>query len=247
MSCRVGSTGNGYCMRLKSLSVVIALILSASSNAHSQYRVQIVASGLNEMRYTNNRNFGHAFMILKTQTRTGMKEDAFGFYPASENAAVPEMIIGTPGALKSEYRKQITAERLSRATVSFEMPISWTQKQALFEKVDRWNLMEYQLNFSNCMDFVDAIAVDVLHLPRVDRNALQIPNNYVAALKVAYEQKLEQERLAREEETRRRQQEDEANRIPPGWVPCSCPGAHSPYGKFVRGTLYHPDNVRCPQ
>ena len=34
--------------------------------------------------------------------------------------------------------------------------------------------------------------------------------------------------------------------IPAGWVPCRCPSLHAQYGKWVRGTLYHPDAYHCP-
>jgi hypothetical protein len=61
---------------------------------------------------------------------------------------------------------------------------------------------------------------------------------------------------ARQEAARRRQEQQraaeaaaaaaEAQRIPAGWVPCSCPALHARFGKYVNGVLYHPTNVRCP-
>ena len=34
--------------------------------------------------------------------------------------------------------------------------------------------------------------------------------------------------------------------IPPGWVPCQCPGAHEGLGIWVEGTMYHDPSYHCP-
>jgi hypothetical protein len=60
---------------------------------------------------------------------------------------------------------------------------------------------------------------------------------------------------ARQNEIARRQAEQKAadeqqqlkQSIPAGWVACSCPAIHAPYGKFVNGVLYHPADLNCPK
>jgi hypothetical protein len=54
-------------------------------------------------------------------------------------------------------------------------------------------------------------------------------------------------RAAQQTQLQAEQARTQAQTIPAGWVSCDCPHVHSAYGKWVRGVLYHPDNIKCPR
>jgi hypothetical protein len=63
------------------------------------------------------------------------------------------------------------------------------------------------------------------------------------------EERARQSEVARqraEEQRRNAEARAEEQRIPVGWVPCTCPQLHGAYGKVVNGVLYHPSNINCP-
>jgi hypothetical protein len=114
--------------RITPYLLVFAFLFTYSArSAAAQYRLQIIASGVGVQDEAGHRSMGHAFMIITVPTRTGLKEDAFGFYPNKDGLGV---IVGTPGALNSEWRK--TPDRLAHAAVSLDIPIDGTQRMAIY-------------------------------------------------------------------------------------------------------------------
>jgi hypothetical protein len=229
-------------LRFALYMVIAALILLAGGiRSSAQTRLQIVASGIGVQDQAGNVSAGHAFMIISVLTRTGIKEEAFGFYedrivnhkpgkakstePAKDpleptenemtngkDPGLTRMIVGYPGALNSEFRRN--PDRLSHSTVSFDMPLDADQRRAIYATVTKWNEHNYALLGTNCIDFVNSIAKAV-GLPNVLRAPAQTPESYVSQLKLAYEQKLDLERIA--ENSRRdkelKQIEDNKKRV----------------------------------
>lgn len=133
---------------------------------------------------------GHVYIIVKTPTRSGVKEDIFGFYPATDS--LPGLLKG-PGMLKAEYRcganddcseskKLETLKRLSETGISVEVPISEQQRQGLFAAIASWNgkgqPKDYELFSRNCQDFVSDVAVAIGY-PVPPRKALTMPMDFI--------------------------------------------------------------------
>ena len=208
-------------------------------------------------------------MVIKVRTNNGFKEDAYGFYSEPEARGVtdlPRLIIGMPGALRSEFDKH--SERFGKIEESVQVPITYIQRQNILALARDWDNHKYQLTEDNCISFVENVAQKA-DIPLPARTGEMSANQFIAALRVNYaakqarlaeelkqkqlqaqrdaeiaRQKAEQAKMAADAE-RARQAQIEADRIPPGWVACTCPQEHARFGKFVRGTLYHPDNLRC--
>jgi len=221
-------------------SMIPAVQMATSSKpAVPQTTLQILASAAGvQDQQGNTSKVGHAFMIISVPTRTGIKEDAFGFYPrivvkgqrpapsrqnpttgglsptddevkhGVEPTALQQlkMIVGFPGALNSEFRRNPT--RLAHVNVSFEIPISDIQKKAIFDVVTRWNEHEYALIDSSCVTFIADVA-KAIGLPTVNRVLHPLPADYVQALKTAYERQVEDNEAARRAEEARRISEEQ--------------------------------------
>jgi PPPDE putative peptidase domain len=131
--------------------------------AFGQYHLQFVASGLGVQDGQGYLSFGHTFMIVTMPTRTGVKEESFGFYAATDakgkEPSLLRMVVGTPGALNSEWRRN--PERLAHSKISFDMPITYEQRKAIYIAMSKWNEHKYQLTNENCIDFVDSVARSV--------------------------------------------------------------------------------------
>jgi hypothetical protein len=198
-------------------------------------------------------------MIIQLPTNQGVKEEAYGFYCAQGLC-----LVKGPGMLKSEFRcganddcnpsNSNAIKRLSESESSVTLPITLAERHTLLGEVNKWDHAEYQLVRQDCMDFVVAAATD-LGYPTPPRSPTQLPTEWFDQFKpmaekeqarraqVAMEAQQQEEARQREEES---EKEEEAKRIPPGWVPCSCPNVHAPYGKWINGVLYHPNNLHCP-
>jgi hypothetical protein len=118
---------------------------------------------------------------------SGIKETPMGFYanrigpdgkpsvpqrPGVKDATKPDeggrvekdaghiqTFIGFPGALNSEFRRN--PEVFNKAAVSFEMPITSAQKDAVFSEVNNWNNHPFQSTNMNCVDFVARVGLGV--------------------------------------------------------------------------------------
>jgi hypothetical protein len=125
---------------------------------------------------------GHAFMIITVPTNHGPKEEAFGFYPRTENPLL--VFVGTPGLLKSEFRQEpdISLIRMSKVSESIKRSITAEDRRNIYSLTDAWNSREYKFLTTNCIDFVDRTARAV-HWRVPPRSPLQQPGEYVSKLK----------------------------------------------------------------
>jgi hypothetical protein len=159
--------------------------------------------------------FGHAFLIIGLKTSGGVKEDIFGFYPASNN--LKGMVKG-PGLLRAEYRcgpnddcgpahRSELLNKLSEAKDSVTVPISLDERKTVYDEIKKWDSKstigpgdtqvapssdaEYRLTDNNCIDFIKSVASS-LGYPTPDRSSFQTPTEFLAALKplVAQEEKV---------------------------------------------------------
>jgi hypothetical protein len=259
---------------IRALQVVTTSILIAASplcisQKNTGMRVQFVGRAMepNPRDYVQSGvhdvSAGHVFMIITIDTRSGPKEEAYGFYPREGGKS----IIKGPGMLKSEFRCGAgddcgsvhgnEGKRFSESRDSVVIPISESERRTLLRDVNIWDSRQYNIADHNCIDFVDQ-AVRDLGYPTPTRGHYILPTSYVAALKTTIERELDRRerdeaaRQAEEAAARKRQADEEtererlANTVPVGWVACSCPQAHSPYGRWIQGTLYHPNNIVCP-
>jgi len=146
--------------------------------------------------------------------------------------------------------------RPSETELSVKVPVTDEQVRAVLEKVEVWDLKQFNLvgtgisgrDQSNCIDFIADVAQG-LGYPTPSHDRFELASTYLKALKVSIEAEDErravrQEEERAEEDRRRREQlaEEERHRhiVPPGWVRCSCPGPHASFGKYVDGAFHHP-------
>jgi hypothetical protein len=187
--------------------LVLLVLITSAQPLVAQHTLHIVAYDTNVWQLSP----GHAFMIIDTPTRTGIKEEPFGFNTREEHPGLKgkvEMYVGVPGALKSEWR--IPRPALDKVAVSVDIPITDDQRKAIYATMEKWNMHRYEATTSNCIDFINDVA-QVVGLPNVDRYKTQLPKDYVASLKKAYAQKQADDKQRRIDEARRRQKA-EANR-----------------------------------
>jgi hypothetical protein len=196
--------------------VFVLVLTCAASDTKPNYALQIVASPLGKQGGDSAWSPGHTFMIIKDFTRTGVKEEAFGFNakPIDQGqgkepreATKFELIVGTPGAPQSEFR--LHPERCAKITESVEIPITFEQKRAIYQEMARWDHEShpttYEVMFQNCMDFIERV-VRVLGIPADNHHPL-LPATYVHLLKERYDQK-----VAKDEEIEAARQREEAER-----------------------------------
>jgi hypothetical protein len=170
-----------------------------------------------------------------------------------------------------EYKKSLL--RPSETELSVKVPVTDEQVRAVLERVEVWDLKQFSLvgtgvsgrDQANCIDFIADVAQS-LGYPPPAHDRFELPATYMRALKSSIEaederrairqteeaaerERQRQERMA-DEERRNREQLAEQERlkhvVPPGWVRCSCPGAHASFGRYVDGAFYHPTGPRCP-
>jgi hypothetical protein len=118
--------------------------------------------------------FYHAFLCISTRLNAGLKEDCYGFYPENTNKAA----VGGPGKIGQSDIKRIDGQTVSTGYVDIDAG----QRSQIFKMMAEWKEKGYQLNYSNCIDFVDSVAAFV-KLKRPARSATQKPAEYVAELK----------------------------------------------------------------
>jgi hypothetical protein len=233
---------------LFSFSSLVLVLSPLNSNPQSapQYILEINSNGITARL----DSLGHAFMVIKVKTSSGYKEEAFGFYSDPEVKGItdpnfPRLIVGMPGALEKEFDRH--PERFSKVDETVEIPITAEQRREIYHVAEVWDHHQYELLTDNCIEFVSKV-VEKTGVPLPSRAQYPTADKYVAALRKNNEQeqvRREAEARREAEEEARKKAEEEANRIPPGWVACHCPEQHAPYGKFVGGVLYHPNNIGC--
>ena len=153
---------------------------------------------------------GHVFMIVTVPTRSGPKEEIFGFYPHVDTGGA---ILKGPGMLRSEFRcgddddcnpkKNNLLKRMSESEESVEIPITPDQRLALMETISAWNGKEYSLSNQNCTHFISD-AVVKLGFPPLPRGTSRLPVEMIKDLNkhVAAEQGRRTEAARRAEEVR---------------------------------------------
>lgn len=239
---------------------------------------------------------GHAFLIVGTQTKSGIKEEVYGFYPKGDS---PRAIIKGPGELRSDLRcgpsddcskdNYIHLKRMSEVDTSVQIPISTDQYRIIMADVAKWNgdafsgpdnlkvsasdPKGYSLFGQNCVEFIAGVAKDIGY-PLAVTNGPIAPVDYLRllapyikqqdALRQIAQRKLDEQKAneafaaEQRKKAEAKKKDDEAaaqakadaeeaerNRIPSGWVGCSCPDQHRSSGKIVRGVLYHPPGLVC--
>jgi len=208
-------------------AIILSSILLAAAAPDSGLSVQFVARGSRPTATdiaTGDRHgisfFGHAYMIIGVRTRTGIKEEIYGFYPSDDNLRA---LIKGPGMLKAEYRctpaddcsPEKTAEtlkRLSEAEISVKIPVTPDQLTAIFHQVSSWNQKQYRLADQNCKDFVAAVA-ETLGYPVPARSVLQTPVEYISSLKALVEQENQRRNLEAQRQSVERQVEEGRERL----------------------------------
>lgn len=186
---------------------------------------------------------GHVFMVIRLETNLGIKEEPFGFYPRRGGLGV----IKGPGMLRSEFSCGANDDcdpqnyskflkRFSEATDSVTIQITDSQRKEIYREINAWDGKEYRLTNENCIDFIVSV-VKALGYAAPEHHSLQSPTSFVRSLKGQIE--IEKEQIEKEQA--------EKLYIPPGWVRCACPSQHAPFGKWVRGALYHPNTIKCRQ
>lgn len=148
--------------------------------------------------------FGHAYVIVSIPTKSGIKEDIYGFYPTTGGTG----IIKGPGALKSEFRcgkaddcgpeglKQLRTN-FSDKSSSVVIPISDADRIKVYSIISKWNsdnfqkgdsqvvpktVLEYRAFDQNCIDFVADVAKS-LGYPVPERSVLQTPIEFLNQLR----------------------------------------------------------------
>jgi hypothetical protein len=86
--------------------------------------------------------------------------------------------IGGPGKIEQSDIRRISDTSSGTSAV----PITDDQRRAILKRMDEWSGKQYQLNYSNCIDFVDSI-VRMLGLRAPNRSPVQKPIDYVKELK----------------------------------------------------------------
>ena len=265
----------GSLFRIIPMIIAIGFYVNTSSGAPQKYNdfsIQFVARPPSSSSSPTGKSVaGHAYIIINTRLLSGIKQEVFGFYPKADTGLG---IIRGPGMLTNESRCRPTeacgqkdfALKLggeSGVIVSSSIEITPEQKRDVMKVISSWSKHEFSLIDSNCITFLS----EVLHAtgyesPR-QANKNILPVYYVSAIDEAVKSQdkiriLEREhnealalkRKAEEAKARKIAADAaaaaEAKRIPPGWVACTCPNIHGSSGKFVNGTLWHPQGIRCP-
>jgi hypothetical protein len=217
--------------------------------------------------------FGHVFMIISTPVYQGItKDDAFGFYPSNGSGIIKGngMLRSEFNCKPTDdcnVANNKNAARISEIQDSVSVKITEDQRKQVLDEVNKWDDKQSPKIYRvvpgtgddepyNCIDFVNAV-VKRLGYPTPERG-VALPGLYLANLKsmiqkedakrafeaaTARQRALDAEMKTRAEEAARAA---EADRIPLGWMQCSCPQYHSNLGKWVRGVLYHSPTIRCP-
>ncbi len=173
---------------------------------------------------------GHAYMTIGVETRSGIKEEIFGFYPSSDGL---HGLWKGPGMLKSEYRcgdsddcgpaqRERTLRKLSETEDSVVLSITPEQRRAIYKELYSWNGKEYRLKDQNCIDFIAAV-VTRLGYTVPARSSLQTPTAFLLALRTLITQedqrraseakRLAAEKAASETLEQQRKAEEEAARL----------------------------------
>ncbi|KAK48375.1 hypothetical protein BG58_33190 [Caballeronia jiangsuensis] len=199
---------------------VVISVLSAwpiGSGAATGLSVEFVARPIKPIgAYGNPSYTGHAYVILKWKLNNGIKEEVFGFYPATFSG---KGIIKGPGLLRSEFRcapseecsKSEYAGRLRSAadtTVSSEIEISEEQYRAVRNVINKWTTHEYDLLDSNCINFLQDVATASGYDPPPSSGVNRLPTNYVSSLdeSIKAQNKLRAEQEKTKTETGKRKQ-----------------------------------------
>ena len=172
---------------------------------------------------------------------------------------------------KADYAMKLGNEQ--GAVKSVKLEITASQRREIYKMLDKWSKHEFSLNDSNCTnmlgDVLRAAGYEPPNTSGASNAAKRMPVIYVSAIndEIATQNKIraiEKQRDNAVQETakakqeaakakkaadeaiaRAKQLEQEADRIPAGWVQCNCPGQHAAKGKLVRGVLWHPLGIQC--
>ncbi|WP_248558217.1 hypothetical protein [Paraburkholderia terrae] len=191
-------------------------VCSIPAIAASGVSVEFVARPIKPIgAYGNPSYTGHAYVILKWKLNSGIKEEVFGFYPATFSG---KGIVKGPGLLRSEFRCAPTEEcskseyagRLRSAadtTVSSEVEISDAQYHAVWDVIKKWTTHEYDLLDANCINFLQDVAKASGYDPPQAKGLDRLPTAYVSALdnaiKAQNKLREEQEKTKKEAAERR--------------------------------------------
>lgn len=91
----------------------------------------------------------------------------------------PVGLVYGPGVGGNEFCRD--PNQFSRVTATFKHNLSSAGLAAVMRTIHNWNSHDYVLTISNCVDFVDAIAIS-LQLKRPARRPNQSPDDYVKGL-----------------------------------------------------------------
>lgn len=129
-----------------------------------------------EVSWANREYVGHAFLCIALHLNSGIKEDCYGFYPASTTAVGR---VSGPGVVSGEVGRNPT--RFARVGAAAKRTITEDQRRAVLRAIDGWNARNYNLTDTNCIDLVHEVA-GVVGMRRPDRGATQLPLAYVREL-----------------------------------------------------------------
>lgn len=262
----------------------VAIPAASSSAPRGDYTVTFLARPVTASGYGGPSPVGHAYIILGVRTSSGIKEDAYGFYPGADGKGK----IRGPGMLKSEWRcmpsepcgerdfaRKLGASADTVKTASIELSLD--QYRSVHRIISKWNSAGYDLINSNCNSFLADVLKAAGYEPPARSLLNMLPQHYIASVADAIqaqdalrrekaradnadaarrqaESELERARTERDKAAAERDRaladaqaakraKAEADRVPAGWIQCTCPDQHSLHGKVVAGVRWHAKSI----
>jgi hypothetical protein len=144
------------------------------SSSDPQESWTLMATGDSYVR----KSTGHAFVVRRVFLGSGVKEDAYGFYPAPDGSY---SMVG-PG-LHSEFGQ--TTLPFAFVTRTLTLVVDENQSSAIWLAIQDFakdsRSLPYNVLNRNCIDLVDSIVRAVgLHSPK--REVFQTPDAYMASV-----------------------------------------------------------------
>lgn len=135
---------------------------------------------------------GHAFVIVQRNLNSGIKEQAYGFYPATGGKGQ----VKGPGLLKGAGRcapsdpcakPNFASDLQDIADVSVSAGVSITESQLkdVYKEIDKWAGRDYDLIDQNCVSFLKDVLLATGYDPPPITGTNILPKNYVGAINVA--------------------------------------------------------------
>lgn len=168
---------------MKNVSVILAVTALLALVCRGQFlaaqdgqnpTIQIMGTSAN---WADGSVTGHALVCIQLPTKSGIKEDCYGFYPTSVGS-----IFGGPGVVSSEFDFNVhPPTRFSNVVNSISAPITLQQRQNILQTIFG-HPTTYSITTSNCVSFANEVARAAgMNVP--DDTSYTTPESYVNQLK----------------------------------------------------------------